>query len=257
MTVAQSLFRWLRGQNRVSIMIVASAVAISVVMASLYFGANTGRSSGEDANMYDDFEEAAYMLEPGHISPNGLWYGKWHGAGEFGVRLDPSYPSNSVFYQTTFPVESKDNTHSAMLLSNPEYSDFRLSLDVRTDKQMRLNDKPNPWEVAWVIWRWNDNTHFYYFLAKTDGAEIGKYDGGVNPSDQIILRTTSLSKATVGEWMHWDILAQGDRFVVIVNGQIVFDIEDRSSFDRGQVGLYSEDAAVSFDNVMVTQLQNP
>jgi hypothetical protein len=39
-----------------------------------------------------------------------------------------------------------------------------------------------------------------------------------------------------------------------VDGTTVFDFDDTSSFDSGTIGLYSEDAEVSFDNVAIVPL---
>jgi hypothetical protein len=203
---------------------------------------------------YDDFSGAPYLLAPGDKSPNGKWYGVWDGSGAFGVKQDQKDSSNNVFYEKTRAATAKSQTESALALTTHKFKDFKLSVDVRTDKQTRQNSMPNSWEVGWIIWKWNDNTHFYYFLVKTTGAEVGKYDGGVNPIDQKILKTSSSPKTSIGQWMHWDIVVKGNHITVIVDGTRVFDFENASSFDTGTIGLYTEDAAVSFDNVVIVPL---
>ena len=219
---------------------------------------NAGNQNWDDVDItrtfYDDFSGGHYRLAPGDISPNGKWYGVWDGGIAFGVKRDQEDSSNNIFYEETASVTAKSQTESALVLTTQEFEDFKLSVDVRTDKQTRQNNAPNPWEVGWVIWKWNDNNNFYYFLLRTDGAEAGKYDGGVNPVDQRILKTSSSFKASIGEWMHWDIIAKGNHITVIVDGTTVFDFDDTSSFNSGTIGLYSEDAEVSFDNVAIVPL---
>jgi hypothetical protein len=219
---------------------------------------NAGNQNWDDVDItrtfYDDFSGGHYRLAPGDISPNGKWYGVWDGGSAFGVKRDQEDSSNNIFYEETASVTAKSETESALVLTTQEFEDFKLSVDVRTDKQTRQNSAPNLWEVGWVIWKWNDNNNFYYFLLRTDGAEAGKYDGGVNPVDQRILKTSSSFKASIGEWMHWDIIAKGNHITVIVDGTTVFDFDDTSSFDSGTIGLYSEDAEVSFDNVTIVPL---
>ena len=68
---------------------------------------------------------------------------------------------------STATVIAKSQTESALVLTTLEFKDFKLSVNIRTDKHMRQNSLPNPWGVARTIWRWNDNTHFYYLLVKT------------------------------------------------------------------------------------------
>jgi hypothetical protein len=89
---------------------------------------------------------------------------------------------------------------------------------------------------------------------RTNGAEVGKYEGGVNPIDQRILKTSSSPKALIEQWMHWDIIVKDNHITIIVDGATVFDFDDVSSFDSGTIGLYAEDAAVSFDNVVIVPL---
>jgi hypothetical protein len=203
---------------------------------------------------YDDFSGAPYILDPGDKSPNGRWYGFWDGSGAFGVKQDQKDSSNNIFYEKTRAVSTKSRTESALVLTTQRFEDFKLSVDVRTDKQTRQNSPPNSWEVGWIIWKWNDNTHFYYFLVKTNGAEVGKYDGGENPIGQKILKTSSSPKASIGQWMDWDIIVKGNHITIFVDGTRVFDFDNASSFDTGTIGLYAEDAEVSFDNVVIVPL---
>jgi hypothetical protein len=218
----------------------------------------TGNQTWDDVQItrpfFDDFSGAHYRLAPGDISPDGKWYGLWDGGSVFGVKQDQMNASNGIFYEETAAVTVKTQTESALALTTQQFKDFKLSVDVRTDNQTRQNSLPNPWEVGWIIWKWNDNTNFYYFLMKTNGAEVGKYDGGENPIDQKILKTNPSFGGSIGQWMHWDIIVKGNHITIFIDGTTVFDFDDVSSFNSGTVGLYAEDAEVSFDNVVILPL---
>lgn len=207
---------------------------------------------GGPAAISDDFDAGTYTLSPGSVSPNGLWYGWSNGGGSFGVKQDAA--GNNVFFEKPASSTALSQTRSALAMTTHQYDDFRMSLDVKTDRQLRLNDPPNPWEGAWVFWRWNDNTHFYYFHVQSIGAEIGKYDGGQNPTGQQIIMTSSTPTSALGEWAHWDVEVRGNHVVISADGVTVFDFDNTSSFDTGTIGLYTEDAEVAFDNVAVTPL---
>jgi hypothetical protein len=47
----------------------------------------------------------------------------------------------------------------------------RKSQADKTDKQLRQNSTPNPWEVAWIMWRYQDDWHHYYFIFKPNGVD--------------------------------------------------------------------------------------
>jgi len=209
-----------------------------------------GENATTSAPVYDDFSDGVYTLEQGVMSPNSNWFSLWDGDGSMGVKQ--MHDGNNVLFLEPKPSTESTETRSALVLSALEYKDFVLSLDVMTERQLRQNTPPNPWEVAWIIWRWQDNTHFYYFNVAFDASEVGKYDGGQNPQNQKFLVSTETLTAVVGQWMHWDITVRGDHITVEVDGTRIFDFEDSSSFDTGKLGLYTEDAAVVFDNIRIT-----
>jgi len=205
----------------------------------------------DPSKMFDDFSSGPYHLNLGEISPNGKWLGKWNGGGSLDVKKDIENNSNYVSV-----VESgfvKNETRSALVLTNNKYDDFKLSLDVRNDKQLR-EINPNSWEVGWIFWRYMDNTHFYYFTLKPNGSESGKYDGGVNPTDQLFLESTEFPSSVIGKWDHLDIIVKKNHITILVNGKIVQNFYDISSFNKGQIGLYCEDASVSFDNITIVPI---
>ena len=99
-----------------------------------------------------------------------------------------------------------------------------------------------------------DETHFNYFVLKPNGIECGKYDGGTNPIDQLFICDSEFPTTYLGKWDHWDIIVKGDHITILVNGKIVQDFDDISSFDTGRIGLYNEDARTSFDNITIIPL---
>ena len=84
--------------------------------------------------------------------------------------------NNNVFYGFPKTATSPRQTFSSFALSTQKFSDMSLELDMKTYKQLRQNNAPNSWESAWVMWRWTDLFHHYYFVLKTSGIEFGKKD---------------------------------------------------------------------------------
>jgi hypothetical protein len=206
----------------------------------------------DPVKMYDNFSSGPYHLNLGELSPNTKWLGKWNGGGSLDVKQDIANNSNYVsVVESGFVL---NDTRSALVLTTNEYENFKLSLDVRNDKQLRETN-PNSWEVGWIFWRYVDNTHFYYFTLKPNGSESGKYDGGVNPTDQLFLESTEFPSSFIGKWDHLDIIVKKNHITVLVNGKIAQDFDDVSSFYKGRIGLYCEDASVSFDNISIIPIK--
>ena len=211
-------------------------------------------SSIAPIELHEEFSDVLYDMAPGTISPDGNWFAKWHDGGYLGVVEDFQDNSNNVFVVESGSVDKITETKSAMILSSREYANFKLSVDVRTDKQTRQNDPPNAWEVGWLVWAYNDPTHFNYFLLKSNGSEMGKYDGGVNPTHQKILFTNTSVQTSIGQWTNWKVIVQDSHTTILVDDIEVLDFDDFSSFDSGKIGFYLEDASVSFDNFDISPL---
>jgi hypothetical protein len=233
--------------------IISLAIALTAAIAAL-----VSEQPHPPTSLRDDFSGGPYRITDNQTSPNGLWYAVSDGGGSIEVLSDRNATSlnqtNMVLYEWTRIPSNSNESSSALTLSESKFRNFHLALDVRTKDQLRQNSPPNHWEVAWVIWHWNDNTHFNYFVVKTNGAETGKYDGGVNPVDQKILYSNDQPTAQIGKWMHWDITVNGKYVVVKVDGAEVFQFSDESSFSDGQIGLYCEDSVANFDDVYAQEL---
>lgn len=209
--------------------------------------------SHDSSKMYDDFSKWPPWTETidGAHSPNEKWVIAFKGGGFINVLQDYEDPSNMVMVLEPEFVENE--TRAPLLLTSEKYTDFKLSLDVRTDKQLR-SENPNPWEMGWVLWRYVDDTHFNYFVLKPNGTECGKYDGGINPIDQLFICDSEFPTTYPGKWDHWDIIVKGDHITILVNGKMIHEFDDTSSFKTGRIGLYNEDARTSFDNITIIPL---
>jgi len=144
---------------------------------------------------------------------------------------------------------SPGETHSALLTSTATWGDQVFSYTATTLAQLRTGTAPNPWEVAWSMFRFTDLTHYYWFIVKPNGWELGKKQGS---DTQIFLASGSTPSQPVGAAYQVRIQAQGPRIRVSVNGTQVVDYTDPSPLLGGSVGLYEEDSKVTFGNVSVT-----
>ena len=206
------------------------------------------------SSLYDNFQGSTYALKDGMTSPNGKWLDKWNGYGQAGVK---TLSGNNIFYQIPKASTKSSETHSGLVISKQKFSDITLDIDMKTYKQTRQNSPPNAWEAAWVMWRWVDLYHHYYFVIKTNGIEFGKKDTSCNCEKQVFLKTGTSPKLQVGAWNHIKISSIGKHTTIWVGGVKVVDMDDPSynsaKMSSGFIGLYTEDASVGFDNVYISK----
>jgi len=145
-------------------------------------------------------------------------------------------------------------TSAALVIASLELaSSNRIDLRLRmiTDVQLRQGSTPNPWEVAWVIWQYTDPDHFYYFIAKPNGWELGKRDPAY-AGGQRFLATGSEPQYPIGTWYDVRITQRYSSIEVAVDGRRVVRFEDKERpYLSGKFGAYNEDAATRITDVVV------
>lgn len=185
---------------------------------------------------------ALFGCLPDGARSNG-WTVRFAGYGCAAIGVD----GGSVLALRPRAAASADATHAGLVLG-PSLSSrdaaARFRVRVFTARQLRTGSAPNPWEVAWVVWHYTDDDHFYYFIAKPNGWELGKRDPAY-PGGQRFLATGSERRFPVGQWYDVDVAQRGATITVSVDGRTLVMFEDRERpYTAGAVGLYSEDAAV-------------
>jgi hypothetical protein len=150
-------------------------------------------------------------------------------------------------------ADGASRTHAVLVVGRDDSDDFELQTRMRTFQQLRIGSAPNPWEVAWLVWRYRDPEHFYYLALKPNGWELGKrdpaYEGG-----QRFLATGDEPRFAVGEdWHAIVVRTDGPVMTVTVDGTELARFEDgERPLLRGKVGMYTEDARVEFGAFALT-----
>ncbi|GAB3201499.1 hypothetical protein GCM10027261_36160 [Geodermatophilus arenarius] len=148
-------------------------------------------------------------------------------------------------------VDHESDTAAALALSEQEFEDVEVSVRLRTREQLRRSGG-NPWEVAWLVWHHTDNEHFYYLTLKPNGWEIGKADPAFAGSQQF-LATGTAPTFPVGPWYEVTVRQVGAEMEVTVDGVLLARVVDPGEpYRGGSVGLYTEDAAVEFEDIQLT-----
>ena len=144
---------------------------------------------------------------------------------------------------------SPGETHAALVVSQQGFTDVRFSAGFETLEQLRTGSTPNPWESAWAVFDYQDNTHFYYVAFKPNGWELGKADPAY-PGAQRFLATGSTPVSAIGTEHSFDIQQDGNVIKVWLDGELLTTFTDNERpYLGGKVGFYTEDAKVAFDNV--------
>jgi hypothetical protein len=153
-------------------------------------------------------------------------------------------------------------SHTGLVSTTKNFSDFEMSVNVKTEKQLRQNIQPNPWEVAGVFFRYRDDHRNYGLLLKPVGIELSKKECNNNncssTTETVDLYTNGKPQFNLGSLSNLYIKLIGNQITVGVNGSKVLDYVDKNMSDQlrnGKIGLYTDDAAASFDNVYIKALK--
>lgn len=176
---------------------------------------------------------------------DGSIHGQWravfdgHGInGEQGgvIRLHPKAPA------------TPSNTHAGLVVSVAFYDAMEYSLSFRTVRQLRST--PNPWEVAWIVWGYTDERHFYYLTLKPNGWELGKRDPAYEGGQRFL--ATGSPGYPAGPWYTLTVHHRGATSTVKIGERVLTTHTDSERpYAHGAVGLYTEDAVTEFKDIQV------
>jgi len=221
-------------------------------------------------NFYDNFQGSIYRLTDGQTSPNGKWEGVYSGDGSMGVARDntTSRVANNYFFEQPKTSTRYNDTHASLVTTTKAFSDFRMTLDMKTVRQLRQNSPPAPWETAWIFWHYTDKFHYYGLVLKTTGFQIEKKDNNVKCDGcEIYLVDVSNPKVKLNQWQTITLRVTGSatnkpHIKVWVDGDKAADFVDKiihqpnsPQMSGGYIGLYNEDSLVSFNNVKINTIK--
>ena len=185
---------------------------------------------------------------------DGTNFGPWTSAfSGFGCVQVQSDGTQSWLDESPKVSTSSSETHSSLVVGPSFSNPLTFSVSAKTVAQLRQGSDPNYWEVAWVIWHYQDNNHFYYFIAKPNGWELGKEDPAYSGS-QRFLASDILPAFPIGSWRNIKIVETAQNTITAyVDNQMITTVTDTERpYTSGRIGLYTEDAHVQFENVSVT-----
>ncbi|HEX4047741.1 MAG TPA: family 16 glycoside hydrolase [Elusimicrobiota bacterium] len=196
----------------------------------------------------DDF--SSYALDS--CFADGSTFGPWTSAfSGYGCNQVMSDGTDHWLDESPYASLSSSETHASLALGPAFAAPLVLSMNVDTAAQLRKNSPPNPWEVAWVLWDYSDDSHFYYFQPKPNGWELGKEDPAY-PGSQRFLASGTSPVFPIGAWYAVRVVQIGNSITVYVDGTMIaaFTDEERP-YAAGMIGLYGEDSQARFEDVAV------
>jgi hypothetical protein len=177
---------------------------------------------------------------------HGQWWANYDGHGTTQVTNEGGY----ALSLSPRSAREPEVTHGGLVTTVKEFEDIDLTTRLRTVRQLRVGT-PNPWEVAWVLWHYTDDHHFYSLVLKPNGWELGKEDPAYRGA-QRFLATGAMPSFPIGVQYTVRVQHVGDTIKIWANGELLTTYTDSERpYFGGRVGLYTEDAQVAFDSVVV------
>lgn len=174
----------------------------------------------------------------------GQWYVVYNGYGtvsgtEEEVVLEPH------------PAAHQDTTHAALVRTAEVFpEDVEFEVTVHTETQVR-DGEPNPWEVGWVLWNYENDQRFYAVALKPNGWEISKQDPDYRGAQRFLLSGSNVT-FPLNEDHRVKVHHSGDSFKVWADGHFLGEFTDEEQpYKGGSVALYTEDARVRFSDFEV------
>ena len=234
------------GQLRFRPALVFVIVAAVLAMAALdHYTVQTIPDSGRTM-LVENFE----AHRAGRPWRDGERHGHWRAAydGYGTTRI-----STKGGHQLTMSPRSASDpqaTHGGLVTTVREFHDIDVTIQMRTVRQLRSGGA-NSWEVAWLLWHYTDDHHFYSIVLKPNGWELGKEDPAY-PGSQRYLATGDTPVFPIGMQHTVQVRQVKNSMAVWANGDLLATYTDNERpYSGGRIGLYTEDAHVAFDSVVV------
>ncbi|MBI5046739.1 hypothetical protein HZC07_03335 [Candidatus Micrarchaeota archaeon] len=158
--------------------------------------------------------------------------------------------NNYVYLRPRAVTGPLSNTSAALVvLTDTLPRDYVFSADVTLIKQLRIGNPPNPWETAWLLYNYQDPDNFWYFTPKTNGIELARV---VNDEQQFFV-TENSPQIQEGQKYKLTSIVRNGIVSEFINDQEVATYNMGSSYSASNsLALYTEDAEVSFENILIT-----
>jgi hypothetical protein len=195
----------------------------------------------------DDFATAAATRCLRDHARAGPWYVASTG---FGCVRVVDGPHGRHLRAAPLPSALPRETHAFLVTGPVLAAPLSYSLHVRTESQLRGGSPPNEWETAWVVWGYSDPRHFYYFVPRADGWELGKRDPSY-PGGQRFLASGSSPSFPLRRWVEIKVTQDAAaRIEVRAAGRLVVSyVDEERPYAAGKIALYGEDCEALFDDV--------
>lgn len=144
-------------------------------------------------------------------------------------------------------AKNHDVTHGGLVHTAEECRHGDFAVTVHTEAQVRQGE-PNTWEVGWVLWNFQSDTHFYAVALKPNGWEISKQDPDY-PGNQRFLASGDTPTFPIGHDYRVSVTQHAEGMKVSADGTELATISDSETpYHEGSIGLYTEDARVHFSD---------
>lgn len=187
-------------------------------------------------------------------STHGNWYVEYDGYGWIGGAKATTAKADTR--KNLVVVPKGDRLRAAKVVSVQNFgSTLDFTVRYRTGKQ--LLSTPKAWQTAWILWHHTDDEHFYSFLPKSTGWELGK-EHPAYPGAQRYLKTATFPKFPIRQWHTVRVRQASNVIDVWVDGRHIVKYTDRGGprgdapYYGGQLGLYTEAALIRYDDVSVS-----
>ena len=198
-------------------------------------------------NFHDDF--SAYPT--GSEYPQGTTFGQWNvvQSGYGHVKIVDNGGGNNALELKPKAQSGQTATSSTEVIGPQHGDEFTFSGTISTPEQLRQNAPPNAWETGWLVWNYTDNDHFYYFVPRANGWELGKRDPAYAGGQRFL--ATGSEGWPLADSKQFTISKQGGTIEVKINGKVIATVtdDDQPYNGNGRIGIYSEDARVLADDI--------
>ena len=144
------------------------------------------------------------------------------------------------------PARTAGRTFAALVVSRERFDAEALHVSATwvTRSHTRVG-RPNPWEVGWLVWDYEDNDHFTYLALKPNGWEVGRRDPAFPGGQRFIADGRDL-RTRLGVVRTATVDRIGTQTTVRVDGKVLASFDVAPGETSGAVGMYCEDSVVDW-----------